>query len=288
MKPLKITNAITNKDGISLEKYLLEIGKIDLLTAEEEVELAKKIKQGDQISLDKLIKANLRFVVSVAKQYQDRGLTLSDLINEGNLGLIKAAQRFDDTKGFKFISYAVWWIRQSILRAINENSRIVRLPVNVIRDVNNIRKTSLILLQNNEWEPSVEELSSLLGMPTEEVDMSLSFKQHLSLDAPFKEGEENSLLDVLENTSTPLADSTLEHKVSLSSEIERALNTLTYRQADVLKRYFGIGMLYPQTLKEIAERTHLTHEGVRKVKEQAIKKLQSTNRNKLLKQYLGR
>lgn len=288
MNPIKITNAITNKDGISLEKYLLEIGKIDLLTAEEEVELAKKIKRGDQISLEKLIKANLRFVVSVAKKYQNKGLTLSDLINEGNLGLINAAQRFDDTKGFKFISYAVWWIRQSILRAINENSRIVRLPVNVIRDVNNIRKTSLILLQNNEWEPSVEELSSLLGMPTEEVDMSLSFKQHLSLDAPFKEGEENSLLDVLENTSTPLADSALEHKVSLSSEIERALNTLTYRQADVLKRYFGIGMLYPQTLKEIAERTHLTHEGVRNIKETAIKKLQSTCRNKLLRQYLGR
>lgn len=287
MKPLKITNSFTNRDDISLEKYLQEISKVDLLTAEEEVELAKKIKQGDQISLEKLINANLRFVVSVAKQYPNKDLSLSDLINEGNLGLIKAAQRFDDTKGFKFISYAVWWIRQSILQALSDKSRIVRLPVSAIREVKKIKKTSLILLQNNEWEPSVEELSTLLGMPTEEVEISLSFTRHISIDAPFKEVEDNSLLDVLENTNTPATDSIL-YKKDLSIEIERALSTLSYKQADILKRFFGIGLERPQSLEEIAEKSHRTHENIRKIKEQAIKKLQSESRNKLLKQYLGR
>ncbi|MBK6700316.1 MAG: sigma-70 family RNA polymerase sigma factor [Saprospiraceae bacterium] len=288
MRQLKITKSITNRESQSLEKYLQEIGKVDLLTPEEEVELAKKIKQGDQISLEKLTKANLRFVVSVAKQYQNQGLSLSDLINEGNLGLIKAAQRFDETRGFKFISYAVWWIRQSILQALAEQSRIVRLPLNKVGSLNKINRAFSELEQEYEREPSAEELATLLEIPTEEVETTLGVAaRHVSMDAPFVEGEDNSLLDVLENSSTPATDSILEYKDSLRREIERALGTLTDRQADVIKLYFGIGVEHPESLEDIGDKFGLTRERVRQIKDKAINKLRSTTRSKLLKQYLG-
>jgi RNA polymerase primary sigma factor len=288
MRQLKITKSITNRESQSLEKYLQEIGKVDLLTPEEEVELAKLIKQGDQTALERLTKANLRFVVSVAKQYQNQGLSLSDLINEGNLGLIKAAQRFDETRGFKFISYAVWWIRQSILQALAEQSRIVRLPLNKVGSLNKINRAFSELEQEYEREPSPEELAALLEIPTEEVETTLGVAaRHVSMDAPFVEGEDNSLLDVLENDSTPATDAMLEYKDSLRREIERALGTLTDRQADVIKLYFGLGLEHPESLEDIGDKFGLTRERVRQIKDKAINKLRSTTRSKLLKQYLG-
>ena len=288
MRQLKITKSITNRESQSLEKYLQEIGKVDLLTPEEEVELAKKIKQGDQVSLEKLTKANLRFVVSVAKQYQNQGLSLSDLINEGNLGLIKAAQRFDETRGFKFISYAVWWIRQSILQALAEQSRIVRLPLNKVGSLNKINKAFSELEQAFEREPSADELAEMLEIPTEEVETTLGVAaRHVSMDAPFVEGEDNSLLDVLENAGTPGTDTALEHRESLRAEIERSLSTLTDRQCDVIKLYFGIGVQHPMSLEDIGDKFGLTRERVRQIKDKAINKLRSTSRSKLLKNYLG-
>ncbi len=288
MRQLKITKSITNRESQSLEKYLQEIGKVDLLTPEEEVDLAKRIKQGDQIALEKLTKANLRFVVSVAKQYQNQGLSLSDLINEGNLGLIKAAQRFDETRGFKFISYAVWWIRQSILQALAEQSRIVRLPLNKVGSLNKINKAFSELEQEYEREPSSDELAELLEIPTEEVETTLGVAaRHVSMDAPFVEGEDNSLLDVLENGATPQTDSALEYKESLRREIDRSLSTLTDRQCDVIKLYFGIGVEHPMSLEDIGEKFGLTRERVRQIKDKAINKLRNTSRSKLLKNYLG-
>ena len=288
MRQLKITKSITNRESQSLEKYLQEIGKVDLLTPEEEVDLAQRIKQGDQIALEKLTKANLRFVVSVAKQYQNQGLSLSDLINEGNLGLIKAAQRFDETRGFKFISYAVWWIRQSILQALAEQSRIVRLPLNKVGSLNKINRAFSELEQEFEREPSPEELAEILEIPAEEVETTLGVAaRHVSMDAPFVEGEDNSLLDVLENSSTPDTDSKLEYKESLRLEIERSLNTLTERQCDVIKLYFGIGVEHPMSLEDIGDRFGLTRERVRQIKDKAINKLRSASRSKLLKHYLG-
>jgi RNA polymerase primary sigma factor len=288
MRQLKITKSITNRESQSLEKYLQEIGKVDLLTPEEEVELAKRIKQGDQAALEKLTKANLRFVVSVAKQYQNQGLSLSDLINEGNLGLIKAAQRFDETRGFKFISYAVWWIRQSILQALAEQSRIVRLPLNKVGSLNKINKAFSELEQEFEREPSPEELAELLEIPTEEGETTLGVAaRHVSMDAPFVEGEDNSLLDVLENSTTPSTDAGLDYNESLRREIERSLSTLTDRQCDVIKLYFGIGVEHPMSLEDIGEKFGLTRERVRQIKDKAINKLRSANRSKLLKNYLG-
>lgn len=288
MRQLKITKSITNRESQSLEKYLQEIGKVDLLTPEEEVDLAKRIKQGDQIALEKLTKANLRFVVSVAKQYQNQGLSLSDLINEGNLGLIKAAQRFDETRGFKFISYAVWWIRQSILQALAEQSRIVRLPLNKVGSLNKINKAFSELEQAYEREPSSEELAEQLEIPTEEVETTLGVAaRHVSMDAPFVEGEDNSLLDVLENSATPQTDKALEYKESLRTEIDRSLSTLTDRQCDVIKLYFGIGVEHPMSLEDIGDKFGLTRERVRQIKDKAINKLRNTSRSKLLKNYLG-
>lgn len=288
MRQLKITKSITNRESQSLEKYLQEIGKVDLLTPEEEVELAKRIKQGDQTALEKLTKANLRFVVSVAKQYQNQGLSLSDLINEGNLGLIKAAQRFDETRGFKFISYAVWWIRQSILQALAEQSRIVRLPLNKVGSLNKINKAFSELEQNYEREPSADELAALLEIPTEEVETTLGVAaRHVSMDAPFVDGEDNSLLDVLENPHSPKTDQDLEYTESLRLEIERSLSTLTDRQMDVIKLYFGIGVEHPMSLEDIGDKFGLTRERVRQIKDKAINKLRSANRSKLLKHYLG-
>ena len=288
MRQLKITKSITNRESQSLEKYLQEIGKVDLLTPEEEVDLAKRIKQGDQTALEKLTKANLRFVVSVAKQYQNQGLSLSDLINEGNLGLIKAAQRFDETRGFKFISYAVWWIRQSILQALAEQSRIVRLPLNKVGSLNKINKAFSELEQNFEREPSAEELATLLEIPTEEVETTLGVAaRHVSMDAPFVDGEDNSLLDVLENIHSPKTDQDLEYTESLRTEIERSLSTLTDRQMDVIKLYFGIGVEHPMSLEDIGDKFGLTRERVRQIKDKAINKQRSANRSKLLKHYLG-
>jgi RNA polymerase primary sigma factor len=288
MRQLKITKSITNRESQSLEKYLQEIGKVDLLTPEEEVELAKRIKQGDSIALERLTKANLRFVVSVAKQYQNQGLSLSDLINEGNLGLIKAAQRFDETRGFKFISYAVWWIRQSILQALAEQSRIVRLPLNKVGSLNKINKAFSKLEQEFEREPSADELATILDIATEEVETTLGVAaRHVSMDAPFVEGEDNSLLDVLENNNTPKTDSQLDYKESLRNEIDRSLKTLTERQCDVIKLYFGIGVEHPMSLEDIGEKFGLTRERVRQIKDKAINKLRSTSRSKLLKTYLG-
>jgi len=288
MRQLKITKSITNRESQSLEKYLQEIGKVDLLTPEEEVTLAKQIKEGDQEALEKLTKANLRFVVSVAKQYQNQGLSLSDLINEGNLGLIKAAQRFDETRGFKFISYAVWWIRQSILQALAEQSRIVRLPLNKVGSLNKINRAFSELEQEFEREPSPEELADLLDIATEEVETTLGVAaRHVSMDAPFVDGEDNSLLDVLENGNTPKTDTALEYSESLRREIERSLNTLTERQCDVIKLYFGIGVEHPMSLEDIGEKFGLTRERVRQIKDKAINKLRSASRSKLLKHYLG-
>ena len=280
MRQLKITKSITNRESQSLEKYLQEIGKVDLLTPEEEVDLAKRIKQGDQIALEKLTKANLRFVVSVAKQYQNQGLSLSDLINEGNLGLIKAAQRFDETRGFKFISYAVWWIRQSILQALAEQSRIVRLPLNKVGSLNKINKAFSELEQTFEREPSPEELAELLEITTDEVETTLGVAaRHVSMDAPFVEGEDNSLLDVLENNSMPGTDTHLDYADSLRREIERSLGTLTDRQCDVIKLYFGIGVEHPMSLEDIGDKFGLTRERVRQIKDKAINKLRATSRS---------
>lgn len=288
MRQLKITKSITNRESQSLEKYLQEIGKVDLITPEEEVQLAIRIKQGDQIALEKLTKANLRFVVSVAKQYQNQGLSLSDLINEGNLGLIKAAQRFDETRGFKFISYAVWWIRQSILQALAEQSRIVRLPLNKVGLSNKISKAYSQLEQEFEREPSTEELAELLEIGTEEVETTLGVAaRHVSVDAPFVDSEDNTLLDVLENPNSEAADSELSHYDSLRCEIERSLGTLTDRQRDVIKLYFGIGVEHPMSLEDIGERFSLTRERVRQIKDKAITKLRTTTRCQLLKSYLG-
>jgi len=288
MRQLKITKSITNRESQSLEKYLQEIGKVDLLTPEEEVDLAKRIKQGDQEALEKLTKANLRFVVSVAKQYQNQGLSLSDLINEGNLGLIKAAQRFDETRGFKFISYAVWWIRQSILQALAEQSRIVRLPLNKVGSLNKINRAFSELEQEFEREPSAEELANVLEIATEEVETTLGVAaRHVSMDAPFVDGEDNSLLDVLENSTTPGTDADLNYTQSLRREIERSLGTLTERQCDVIKLYFGIGVEHPMSLEDIGDKFGLTRERVRQIKDKAINKLRSVSRSKLLKHYLG-
>ena len=288
MRQLKITKSITNRESQSLEKYLQEIGKVDLLTPEQEVELAQRIKQGDQDALEQLTKANLRFVVSVAKQYQNQGLSLSDLINEGNLGLIKAAQRFDETRGFKFISYAVWWIRQSILQALAEQSRIVRLPLNKVGSLNKINRAFSALEQLYEREPSAEELAEVLEIGSDEVSTTLSVAaRHISVDAPFVEGEDNSLLDVLENSNTDKTDRTLAYGESLSREIDRSLNTLTERQRDVIKLYFGIGVEHSMSLEDIGEKFDLTRERVRQIKDKAINKLRTTNKSKLLKPYLG-
>jgi len=287
MRQLKISKQITNRESQSLDKYLQEIGKVDLLTPDEEVELAKRIKEGDQIALEKLTKANLRFVVSVAKQYQNQGLSLGDLINEGNLGLIKAAQRFDETRGFKFISYAVWWIRQSILQALAEQSRIVRLPLNRVGSLNKISKTFSELEQKYEREPSPEELAEVLEVTTAEVVDTMKISgRHVSMDAPFIQGEENSLLDVLENDSEETPDQGLITD-SLRKEVQRALSTLTQREADVITLYFGLNGEHAMTLEEIGEKFNLTRERVRQIKEKAIRRLRHTSRSKALKPYLG-
>ncbi len=287
MRQLKISKQITNRESQSLDKYLQEIGKVDLLTPDEEVDLAKRIRDGDQLALEKLTKANLRFVVSVAKQYQNQGLSLGDLINEGNLGLIKAAQRFDETRGFKFISYAVWWIRQSILQALAEQSRIVRLPLNRVGSLNKISKTFSELEQRYEREPSPDELAEVLEVTSSEVVDTLKISgRHVSMDAPFVQGEENSLLDVLENESEETPDSTLMSD-SLRREVQRALSTLTQREADVITLYFGLNGEHAMTLEEIGEKFNLTRERVRQIKEKAIRRLRHTSRSKALKTYLG-
>lgn len=287
MRQLKISKQITNRESQSLDKYLQEIGKVDLLTPDEEVELAKRIKEGDQIALERLTKANLRFVVSVAKQYQNQGLSLGDLINEGNLGLIKAAQRFDETRGFKFISYAVWWIRQSILQALAEQSRIVRLPLNRVGSLNKISKTFSELEQKYEREPSPDELADVLDVTSSEVVDTMKISgRHVSMDAPFVQGEENSLLDVLENDTDPTPDQGLIND-SLRKEVQRALSTLTQREADVISLYFGLNGEHSMTLEEIGEKFSLTRERVRQIKEKAIRRLRHTSRSKALKPYLG-
>ena len=286
MRQLKITKSITNRESASLDKYLQEIGKEDLITVEEEVELAQRIRKGDQKALEKLTRANLRFVVSVAKQYQNQGLSLPDLINEGNLGLIKAAEKFDETRGFKFISYAVWWIRQSILQALAEQSRIVRLPLNQVGSLNKINKAFSRFEQENERRPSPEELADSLDLPAEKVADTLRVSgRHISVDAPFVEVEDNSLLDVLVNDDSPIADRTLINE-SLSHEVERALSTLTERERDIIKLFFGINT-QEMTLEEIGEKFGLTRERVRQIKEKAIRRLRHSSRSKLLKTYLG-
>ncbi|MBL7722553.1 MAG: sigma-70 family RNA polymerase sigma factor [Chitinophagaceae bacterium] len=288
MRQLKITKSITNRESQSLEKYLQEIGKVELITPEEEVKLATLIKQGCQKSLDRLTKANLRFVVSVAKQYQNQGLSLPDLINEGNLGLIKAAQRFDETRGFKFISYAVWWIRQSILQALAEQSRIVRLPLNKVGLTNRIQKAFSQLEQQYEREPSAEELAEVLEMDIEEVSSTLGINaRHVSMDSPLSEGEENTLIDVLENPNAEKTDGELDHNESLKTEIDRSLKTLTERQKEVICFFFGIGVDHPMSLEDIGEKFNLTRERVRQIKDKAITKLKTSNRCKLLRTYLG-
>ncbi len=287
MRQLKITKQVTNRETASLDKYLQEIGKVDLITADEEVELAQRIKAGDQVALEKLTKANLRFVVSVAKQYQNQGLNLPDLINEGNLGLIKAAKRFDETRGFKFISYAVWWIRQSILQALAEQSRIVRLPLNKIGSINKINKTYASLEQENERPPSPEEIAKKLDMTVSDVKESMKNSgRHLSMDAPLIEGEDSNLYDVLNIGESPNPDKELLLD-SLRTEIDRALETLTPREADVVKLYFGLGEQQAMTLEEIGETFDLTRERVRQIKEKAIRRLKHTSRSKILMTYLG-
>jgi RNA polymerase primary sigma factor len=287
MRQLKITKSITNRESRSLDKYLQEIGKEELITAEEEVELARRIKQGDQVALEKLTRANLRFVVSVAKQYQNQGLTLPDLINEGNLGLIKAAQRFDETRGFKFISYAVWWIRQSILQAIAEHSRIVRLPLNQVGSLNKLNKAFSKLEQEYEREPTEEELATILDLPEDKVKDSIQISgRHISMDAPLISGEESTLYDVMENRDSPKADRDLI-KESLQTEIERTLDTLSEREKEIIKLYFGIGMNHGLTIDEIGEKFDLTRERVRQIKEKALKRLRQSTRSKLLRTYLG-
>ncbi len=294
MRQLKISKQITNRESQSLDKYLQEIGKVELLTPDEEVELARRIRQGDQAALERLTKANLRFVVSVAKQYQNQGLSLGDLINEGNLGLIKAARRFDETRGFKFISYAVWWIRQSILQALAEQSRIVRLPLNRVGALNKISKAFSQLEQKYEREPSPEEIAQVIeGMTEDEIAETLKISgRHTSIEAPFAQGEENSLLDVLRNDSEPDPDNVLINE-SLSRDVARALSTLTQREAEVVRLYFGISADFDKplehafTLEEIGERFDLTRERVRQIKEKAIRRLRHTSRSKGLKTYLG-
>lgn len=287
MRQLKITQSITNRESQSLDKYLHEIGKVDLITAEEEVILAQKIREGDQAALERLTKTNLRFVVSVAKQYQNQGLTLGDLINEGNLGLIKAAKRFDETKGFKFISYAVWWIRQSILQAIAEQSRIVRLPLNQVGSLSKISKAYSKLEQEYEREPSPEELADILETTVDKVSDTLSNSgRHVSMDAPFVQGEENTLLDVLENQD-PDTDSSLIDE-SLSEEIKRSLATLTEREREIIVLFFGLGGINHQlSLEEIGEKFNLTRERVRQIKDKALQRLRHTSRSRILKSYLG-
>lgn len=287
MRQLKITKQVTNRETASLDKYLQEIGKVDLITAEEEVELARRIKQGDRIALEKLTKANLRFVVSVSKQYQNQGLTLPDLINEGNLGLIKAAQRFDETRGFKFISYAVWWIRQSILQALAEQSRIVRLPLNKIGSINKINKASARLEQGFEREPNVKEIAGELDMTETEVKESMrNAGRHVSMDAPLIQDEDNTMYDVLKSDEAPTPETGLLYD-SLRKEIDRAISTLTQREADVVRYYFGLNGGHPMTLEEIGEKFDLTRERVRQIKEKAIRRLKHTSRSKILKSYLG-
>jgi RNA polymerase primary sigma factor len=286
MRQLKITKSITNRESASLDKYLQEIGREDLISVEEEVELAQLIRKGDRKALEKLTRANLRFVVSVAKQYQNQGLSLPDLINEGNLGLIKAAEKFDETRGFKFISYAVWWIRQSILQALAEQSRIVRLPLNQVGSLNKITKAFSRFEQENERRPSPEELSEQLDMPVEKISDTLKVSgRHISVDAPFVEGEDNSLLDVLVNDDAPIADTSLLNE-SLSKEIDRVLSILAERESDILRLFFGIGCR-EMTLEEIGDKFGLTRERVRQIKEKAIRKLRTDNRSHLLKGYLG-
>lgn len=286
MRQLKITKSITNRESASLDKYLQEIGREELITVEEEVELAQRIRKGDQAALEKLTKANLRFVVSVAKQYQNQGLSLPDLINEGNLGLIKAAEKFDETRGFKFISYAVWWIRQSILQALAEQSRIVRLPLNQVGSLNKINKALSKFEQENERMPSPEELAEILDIPRDKISDTLRVSgRHVSVDAPFVDGEDNNLLDVLVNSDSPNADKGLVNE-SLNKEIERALATLTERERDIVKYFFGIGT-QEMTLEEIGEYFGLTRERVRQIKEKAIRRLRHSARSKLLKSYLG-
>ena len=286
MRQLKITKSITNRESAALDKYLQEIGKEELISVDEEVELAQRIRKGDQEALEKLTKANLRFVVSVAKQYQNQGLSLPDLINEGNLGLIKAAEKFDETRGFKFISYAVWWIRQSILQALAEQSRIVRLPLNQVGSLNKINKAFARFEQEHERTPSADELANELELPKEKVTDTLRVAgRHISVDAPFADGEDNSLLDVLVNTDSPNADRGLINE-SLATEVERALEILTERERDIIRYFFGIGCS-EMTLEEIGEKFDLTRERVRQIKEKAIRKLRQSTRSQTLKTYLG-
>ena len=288
MRQLKITKSITNRESQSLDKYLQDIGKEELITAETEVELAKRIKQGDQEALEKLTKANLRFVVSVAKQYQNQGLTLPDLINEGNLGLIKAAQKFDETRGFKFISYAVWWIRQSILQALAEQARIVRLPLNQVGSLNKINKAFSKLEQEYERPPSAEELAEVLEVPEDKIKESMKVAgRHVSMDAPLSSSEDGgTLMDVMANGDSPKADKLLMAE-SLQKEIERSLSTLTDKEREIIRLFFGIGMNHGLTLEEIGSKFNLTRERGRQIKEKAIRRLRHTSRNKLLKAYLG-
>ena len=287
MRQLKITKQVTNRETASLDKYLQEIGKVDLISADEEVILAQKIKDGDEIALEKLTKANLRFVVSVAKQYQNQGLSLPDLINEGNLGLIKAAKRFDETRGFKFISYAVWWIRQSILQALAEQSRIVRLPLNKIGSINKINKTYASLEQKYEREPSADEIASVLEISPNDVrESQRNSGRHISMDAPLVDGEDSNLYDVIMSGESPNPDDSLIND-SLRTEIERSLMTLTEREADVIRLYFGLGSKHAMTLEEIGEKFDLTRERVRQIKEKAVRRLKHTSRSKILKTYLG-
>jgi len=287
MRQLKIIKQVTNRETPSLDKYLHEIGKVDLISAEEEVELARRIKKGDKVALEKLISSNLRFVVSVAKQYQNQGLSLPDLINEGNLGLIKAAQRFDETRGFKFISYAVWWIRQSILQSLAEQARIVRLPLNKIGSINKINKVFNELEQRFEREPTILEISQVMELaPADIKDALRSSGRHISMDAPLQDGEDGNLYDVFLNSDTPSPDRELLNE-SLRKEIERALSTLTYREASIIRLYFGLNGKHPHTLEEIGEEFNLTRERVRQIKEKAIKRLKHNTRSKILKSYLG-
>ena len=287
MRQLKITKQVTNRETASLDKYLQEIGKVDLISADEEVELAQRIKDGDEIALEKLTKANLRFVVSVAKQYQNQGLSLPDLINEGNLGLIKAAKRFDETRGFKFISYAVWWIRQSILQALAEQSRIVRLPLNKIGSINKINKTYASLEQKYEREPSADEIANVLEISANDVrESQRNSGRHISMDAPLVDGEDSNLYDVIMSGESPNPDDSLIND-SLRTEIERSLTTLTEREADVIRLYFGLGSKHAMTLEEIGEKFDLTRERVRQIKEKAVRRLKHTSRSKILKTYLG-
>ena len=286
MRQLKITKSITNRESASLDKYLQEIGREPLIPVDEEVELARRIRHGDRAALEKLVKANLRFVVSVAKQYQNQGLSLPDLIDEGNLGLIKAAEKFDETRGFKFISYAVWWIRQSILQALAEQSRIVRLPLNQVGSLNKINKAYQRFEQEFERKPSAEELAELLDIPVDKIADTLKMSgRQVSVDAPFVEGEDNSLIDVMVNEDSPNADHSLINE-SLSREIDRALATLTPREADIIRKFFGIGV-QEKTLEEIGIEFHLTRERVRQIKEKAIRKLKTSSRSGILKTYLG-